>query len=263
MKLKIIDAGQDTRASRYSVPALEKGLDIIELLAGEREGLNVTAIAARLSKSTGEMYRIIQYLEWRGYIDRDRTSDLYSLSFRVFRLAHEHPPLKSLVACATPIMELLASNIGQSCHLVVVDRLSIVIVAQIDSPLPIRYSVRLGAQFPIHEKSSGLLLAAFMPEAQFEALLTTLRDTIGPDALEKFQKRVLEIRRAGMEKRESFLVPGITNLCQPVHNHGGAAIAALTVPYLAQRGNQVSVEACAEILARSARSLSASLGYQS
>lgn len=262
MGLKAIDTGPETSASRYSVPALEKGLDILELLAGERDGLNVTSIAARLSKSTGEMYRIIQYLEWRGYIDRDRASDLYSLSLRVFRLAHEHPPLKSLVACATPIMEDLASEIGQSCHLVVVDRLSIVIVAQVDSPLPIRYSVRLGAQFPIHEKSSGLLLAAYMPDAHFKALLATLGETLDRPTLVAFKKRVAEVRRAGMENRESFLVPGITNLCRPVYNHGGSVIAALTVPYLAQRGNQVSIEACAHALARSAQALSAALGYQ-
>lgn len=248
--------------SRYSVPALEKGLDILELLARQPEGLNVTSIAAGLSRSTGEMYRIIQYLEWRGYIDRDRETDLYSLSFKVFRLAHEHPPLKSMVACAIPIMEALATEIGQSCHLVVVDRLSIVIVAQVDSPLPIRYSVRLGAQFPIHEKSSGLLLAAFMPPAHFEALVEELSQSLDRQALAAFKTRVAEIQAAGAESRESFLVPGLTNLCRPVYNHAGLAVAALTVPYLAQRGNQVSVAQCAKALAKSAAAMSHALGYQ-
>jgi DNA-binding IclR family transcriptional regulator len=262
MKLKVVEPAPDA-PSRYSVPALEKGLDILELLAKAPEGLNVTAIATGLSRSTGEMYRIIQYLEWRGYIDRDRETDLYSLSFRVFRLAHEHPPLKSLVACAIPIMEALAAEIGQSCHLVVVDRLSIVIVAQVDSPLPIRYSVRLGAQFPIQEKSSGILLSAFMPPAHFEALVQELSQTLDDQALEIFIDHVEEVRKAGLENRESWLIPGITNLCRPVYNHAGLVVASLTVPYLAQRGNQVSVEDCSKALARSADTLSRALGYQS
>lgn len=262
MKLKVVEPAPDA-PSRYSVPALEKGLDILELLAKAPEGLNVTAIATGLSRSTGEMYRIIQYLEWRGYIDRDRETDLYSLSFRVFRLAHEHPPLKSLVACAMPIMEALATEIGQSCHLVVVDRLSIVIVAQVDSPLPIRYSVRLGARFPIQEKSSGLLLSAFMPPAHFEALVQELSQTLDDQALEIFINHVEEVRKAGLENRESWLIPGITNLCRPVYNHAGLVVASLTVPYLAQRGNQVSVEDCSKALARSADTLSRALGYQS
>ena len=261
MKLKVVEPAADA-PSRYSVPALEKGLDILELLAREPEGLNVTAMAGRLSRSTGEMYRIIQYLEWRGYIDRDRERDLYSLSFRVFRLAHEHPPLKSMVACATPIMEALAGEIGQSCHLVVVDRLSIVIVAQVDSPLPIRYSVRLGAQFPIQEKSSGLLLAAFMPQTHFDALIEELSHTLDADALKTFIADVAQVREAGLENRESWLIPGITNLCRPVYNHTGLVIASLTVPFLAQRGNQVSAEDCSQALARAAETLSRSLGWQ-
>ena len=85
-------------ASRYSVPALEKGLEILELLAQEPTGLSGTQIANRLSRSTGEIYRIIQYLEWRGYLERDRESDLYSLTMRMFRLSHEHPPLRSHLA---------------------------------------------------------------------------------------------------------------------------------------------------------------------
>lgn len=261
MKLKVIEPAPDG-ASRYSVPALEKGLDILELLAKEPEGLNATAIAAGLSRSTGEMYRIIQYLEGRGYIDRDRETDLYSLSFRVFRLAHEHPPLKSMVACATPIMEGLAAEIGQSCHLVVVDRLSIVIVAQVDSPLPIRYSVRLGAQFPIQEKSSGLLLAAFMPPAAFESLVEELSQSLDSQTIQIFRDRVDDVRRSGLENRESFLIPGITNLSRPVYNHAGLVVAALTVPYLAQRGNQVSVAECSMALARAAAAVSRALGHQ-
>lgn len=261
MKPKSADPAADA-TSRYSVPALEKGLDILELLAKEPVGLNVTSIAGRLSRSTGEMYRIIQYLEWRGYIDRDRETDLYSLSFRVFRLAHEHPPLKSLVGCAMPIMETLAGEIGQSCHLVVVDRLNIVIVAQVESPLPIRYSVRLGAQFPIHEGSSGLLLAAYMAPAQYDALLEELGHHLDRPALTTFSKRVKEVRAAGLEARESFLIPGITNLCRPVFNHAGLVVASLTVPYLAQRGNQVSVEECTAALSRSADALSQALGHQ-
>lgn len=261
MKPKSADPAPDS-TSRYSVPALEKGLDILELLAKEPVGLNVTAIAAGLSRSTGEMYRIIQYLEWRGYIDRDRETDLYSLSFRVFRLAHEHPPLKSLVACATPIMEALAAEIGQSCHLVVVDRLNIVIVAQVDSPLPIRYSVRLGAQFPIHEGSSGLLLAAYMPSAQYDALVEELAHSLDRSTLSAFTKRVKEVRAAGLEARESFLISGIINLCRPVFNHAGVVVASLTVPYLAQRGNQISIDECTVALTQAADSLSRALGHQ-
>ena len=41
--------------SRYRAPALEKGLDVIELLAAEKLPLNLAAISERLGRSSGEL----------------------------------------------------------------------------------------------------------------------------------------------------------------------------------------------------------------
>ncbi|CAM5207349.1 Transcriptional regulator, IclR family OS=Bosea thiooxidans OX=53254 GN=SAMN05660750_04639 PE=4 SV=1 [Bosea thiooxidans] len=60
--------------SRYRAPALEKGLDIIELLASSASGMSLTAIASTLGRSMGEIYRIALALEARGYIRRDQRS---------------------------------------------------------------------------------------------------------------------------------------------------------------------------------------------
>src|SRR5690349_16681852 len=60
-----VTADESARPARYAVPALEKGLDILELLASSPTGLNLTAIASGLGRSTGEIYRILQFLEAR------------------------------------------------------------------------------------------------------------------------------------------------------------------------------------------------------
>src|SRR5688500_4018563 len=56
------------RASRYRAPALEKGLDVLELLAAEKWPLNLSAISQRLSRSSGELFRMLQVLEFKGFI---------------------------------------------------------------------------------------------------------------------------------------------------------------------------------------------------
>ena len=127
----------DKPATRYAVPALEKGMEILELLASSPVPLNLTSISAELGRSTGEIYRILQYLDHSDYVVRSRDSDTYSLSMKMFHLSHEHPPLRSLSAAAVPIMEDLAARAGQSCHLAVLSRINVTIVATIASPLPI------------------------------------------------------------------------------------------------------------------------------
>src|SRR6187549_3055949 len=56
------------KASRYRAPALEKGLDVIELLAAEKSPLNLSAVSQRLGRSSGELFRMLQVLEFKGFI---------------------------------------------------------------------------------------------------------------------------------------------------------------------------------------------------
>ena len=62
---------QRKQSKSYSAPALEKGLDILELLSNFEEGLSQAEIASRLNKSVNEIYRMITTLTNREYIDFD------------------------------------------------------------------------------------------------------------------------------------------------------------------------------------------------
>jgi DNA-binding IclR family transcriptional regulator len=250
---------EEAKASRYNVPALEKGFEILELLASAPAGLNLTAIAATLGRSTGELYRIIQYLEMREYIERD-PSDSYSLSMRLFHLSHEHPPLRSLVAVAVPVMEQFAAAAGQSCHLGVLSRTNVTIVAQIDSPLPIRYSVRLGAQFPAWETSSGILLCAMQTEASRRSLFQQLTQLVTDETMAELQTKMKEVVARGYEERQSERIPGIINLSFPVYDRNGHAVAVLTTPYMPQRSNLATLDEVRTLVATAARQLSEALG---
>ena len=57
-----------TRRSRYPAPALEKGLDILELLASVSQALTHSEIANRLDRTLTEVFRMLVCLEERGYI---------------------------------------------------------------------------------------------------------------------------------------------------------------------------------------------------
>ena len=127
------------RQSRYRVPAVDKALDILELLSAEPSGLTMAMLAERLSRTISEIYRTVQLLEARGYLERNADGDRYAVTMKLFRLAHAMPRIHSLSALAVPILEELAREIEQSCHLAVLDGLDILIIAQVDSPLPRHY----------------------------------------------------------------------------------------------------------------------------
>lgn len=230
------DAEASGEARRdYKVPAAEKALDILEFMAARNEDVTQTEISVGLGRSIHEIYRIIQLLEGRGYLIRTR-ADRYRLSLKLFELAHMHPPVNRLVDAALPVMRRLVGETDQSCHLVVLRGSTVLVVVQVDSPLPMRYSVALGSHFPVLETSSGAVLLAEMPIAEREALIDAAiaADEAGASR-ETIAARLTEIEALGYEMRASLAVEGCTNISVPVRDHLGSAVAALTVPYLPQK----------------------------
>ena len=69
-------AVEDDEDDRYRAPALDKGLDILELLAGIDGGLTQAEIAKRLGRSPNEFYRMLDRLVRRGYVTRHRRRPL-------------------------------------------------------------------------------------------------------------------------------------------------------------------------------------------
>jgi DNA-binding IclR family transcriptional regulator len=248
--------------TRYSAPALEKGLEILELLARSPVPLNLTAISEALGRSTGEIYRILQYLDHSDFIVRDGDSDTYSLSMKMFHLSHDNPPVRSLTAAAVPIMEELAAKAGHSCHLGVLDRVNVTIVATITSHLPIIYTVRLGAQFPVWETSSGILLCSFQSGPAERTLFTNLAQVIDKDAIAVLRTKIAQVRAAGFEERPSIRIPGIINMSFPVRDRLENVVAALTVPYLPQRSGFTTIEEVRVLARQASDNLSKSLGFR-
>ena len=250
------------RQTRYRVPAVDKALDILELLSTEVTGLPMATLAERLDRTISEIYRTVQLLEARGYLERNADGDRYALTMKLFRLAHAMPRVHSLSALALPIMEELAIEIEQSCHLAVLDGLDILIIAQVDSPLPRQYSVMLGARLPIWEASSGNLLLAQLPEAKREALFRSVTRMVAPETMQQFRERVAEIGISGREERESYFVSGLRTISRPIYNHLSTTVAAITVPFLQHKRVVVTPAEAGARLELAAKRLSRELGYR-
>src|SRR5258708_2469001 len=118
-------------SSRYPTPALEKGLDILELFASEPSGLTKSDVARRLGRTISEVFRMLVCLEERGYIAQSPDSDRYHLTLYLFRLAQRHPPIKRMTMQALPIMQQVAHELSPSCHFAVLNGVHAAIISQV------------------------------------------------------------------------------------------------------------------------------------
>jgi DNA-binding IclR family transcriptional regulator len=63
------DSANDDNDRKYRAPALEKGLDILELLARNGAPMTTSQMAVTLGRSVSELFRMVLALEFRGYIE--------------------------------------------------------------------------------------------------------------------------------------------------------------------------------------------------
>lgn len=219
-------------SERYRAPALDKGLDILELLAGVDGGLTQAEIAKGLGRSPNEFYRMLDRLVRRGYVTRI-DSDRYALTLKLFGLAQLHAPVRRLVSYATPLMRELAEMSRQANQLVVFDRGFAVVIAQQEAPDYWGISIRVGSHIGLFDTGSGHVLLAFRsPEEREMMIAENARSNERPQLSKEIFDRLDQIRDRGYELMPSAQTAGVFNLSAPVLGPDGKSIAALTVPYI-------------------------------
>jgi len=221
----------DDVEERYRAPALDKGLDILELLAETEEGLSQAEIAKALSRSPNEIYRMLDRLARRGYITRS-TSDRYELTLKLFALAHRHAPMRRLVSQAMPILRDFARAAGQSCHVAVFDRGEVIVVAQVDSPSYWGIAVRVGARVGLFDTGSGHVLPAYAELAERKLMAEEHEMMPLETRPADLDARLADIVKRGYEVMESRQTPSVVNLAVPILGPHEGIIAALTCPYV-------------------------------
>jgi DNA-binding IclR family transcriptional regulator len=244
----------------YAAPALEKGLDILELLCRSDTPLSQKEVALQLGRSVGELYRMMTCLVERGYLAN--IDDKYVVTTKLFELAHLNPPTHRLLVEAVPIMQRLSSELDQSCHLTVYNQGRQIVVAKVDAPSGMGFSVRVGAELDVLVSASGRVLLAFQ-DGETRKLRIEESSQRRPDHTDPQITMTLEtVRARGFESIPSAQVRGLYAVAFPILDRQSHAIAALTVPY-AERIDQIhrtSVASIEELLGKATRSLIERLG---
>ena len=252
--------GKSSGRPAYSAPALEKGLDVLELLATLSEGVTASQIAQRLGRSLQEVYRVVLALERRGYIGRLPGEDTLVLSTKLHDLACFYPPIRRLATVAQPIMTRVAFETSQALHVAVLDGDAIRVIAQVDSPAPLGFRLRVGTRNPAANTASGRVLIAYQPPEIQAWLLETIGRSSSPGRMAALRKRIAAIRTHGYEIIDGEALKGITDISFPILAGDGYAPAVLTMPFLAGSAEKLPMDQAARLVFDAAATVSTVLG---
>jgi DNA-binding IclR family transcriptional regulator len=234
---------------RYRAPALEKGLDILELLADSRLPLSQVELGQHLGRSQGEFFRMLTCLEERGYVVRESESGRFKLTLRLYQLGHKQNAASMLRNAARLPMEELAEEIGQACHLSVQSGSSLLILMERMPSRRICLAVGEGSSFPLIETSSGKLLLSQLAPEGVEAFIRSDEAFQEKSVRQRSSilKAVKSMRGTTSVVVESPLTEGVTDIATIVGVPGTDTLAALVISCLTwahqKKGNTGYVDA--------------------
>jgi DNA-binding IclR family transcriptional regulator len=241
----------------YSAPAIDKALDVLELLADSMPGMSLTGIADALGRTKQELFRVLVCLVERGYLVRDEMQ-IYRLSTKMFEIGSQHASTQTLIARAMPHMERLASTLGESCHLNIVVQNRMLVIARVEAYADVMLTVRVGATFELHRRNSGLVGLAFQPEHRREEYWAQSGEN-ETEVLE-WEHQLRQIRRCGYAVADSPIVYGVQDTAAAVLGSKDHLLGVVCVSHVRRTDEPADRPEILETVQQTARAISGEFG---
>lgn len=255
---------KENSTQKYSVPALEAGLKILELLSNET-GLSLTDIAKKIEKSTTSTFRMLASLRNEGYVEYSNQHRLYRLSHKLFKISHQHAPLNKLSMLATPILKVLSNTIKNNCFLSMYSQGGTLIMERFEpANAELGLYIGVGSDGALMGSAAGHVILSYATEQEQEEMIEdafNIRgEVIDKKDINKISKRV---QKNGFESMPSSVYEGVTEFAFPIFNQYSQLAAALSVSTLNVIDKKLAKERVdlAAHLKLAAQDISVAMGY--
>lgn len=217
----------------YQVPALDRALTILELLAQHPDGMRMREIAEKLDLPANSVFRITGTLEERGYLMRHGEDMRYRLTRKLLSLGYAAVGEDKLIEHSLDVMQLLRDETQETVLVGVRADLQGVVLEQVAATQPVKFLVDPGTHFPLHTAAPGKVFVAFLPPAEREALIKRMKfaryNERTLDSRAKFEAEVENVLAAGYALDRAEQIEGLHCVGAPIFNHRGYPIAAIWV----------------------------------
>lgn len=194
--------------SPYSIRAVERVCDLLDLLQESGGGVSLPAVAAATGLPKSSAFRYLSTLESRRYARRDATTGEY----RSGSALQQASALSSLRVTARPLVEEAADTLGETVHLSVLEDGQLFHLVVAESRRSVRVVVERGVYVPLHEAAAGTAILAQIPPDEARGVLAEA----APDERRETLAQLDEVHSRGWALRYGEVDPDATALAVPV-----------------------------------------------
>ena len=216
------------------VPALVRGLNVLELLAQEQSELNLRSISTRLDIPRPSLWRILSVLRNSGYILFDPEKKTYRLGFKFFYLGNILLDGMGFRSEARGFLKRLVDLTGETAELSARIKDQLILIDQVEGPEAIRLFSRIGSAYPyFHATAPGKVYLAHLSEDKLKCVMSRMGlPKITENTITRFQdleRELKRVKKTGYAFDDQEMRLGVCRIAAPVYGKTGMITACMGV----------------------------------
>jgi DNA-binding IclR family transcriptional regulator len=243
-----------------SVPALDRALTVLELLAKSNKGLGLGDLSRSLGVPRSSTHCLLVTLERRGYLERNVQTHRYLFGVKLLGLANLALSGIKLREVAAPFLQSLMRATRLTVHLGILEDGEAVLIEKVEPPGLLRLATWIGKRMDVHCTGLGKALIAYIPEEELDSLIRKHglprhnENTV--TSVRKFKMQLAEIRSKGYAVDAEEDEIGLCCVGAPVFDHVGQVVASVSAAGTLSQVTQDTLHSLAEKVKKTASAIS-------
>jgi DNA-binding IclR family transcriptional regulator len=249
----------------YQLHSLDRAVAVLEMLSESNAPLSLSEICGRLRLHKTTAHRSLMVLERSALIERT-CENRFRLGLRLYELGYRAVEQIDLFSRINPLVRRLAAAVGETVHVGVLQKTSIVYLDRFESNRKGCRISGIGASNPVYCTALGKAMLAFQPPEVLERIVSEIRFVRYTEKTITSKVALLNalegVRRRGYAIDDEEIVAGVRCVGAPILDENDRAIAAVSVSGFRSHITVQRVPGIAQRVLRCARAMGQSLGVR-
>lgn len=255
----------DMGPARGGVQSIGRAFAIMEEIARNRDGIGLAELSKRVGLHNSTTFHLVRTMVSLGYVRQLKDSKRYRIGRPLFALAANALDEIEMMSLATPVLEELSRETGESAHFSVRMGDAVVVLARTSGPGAFQMTDRVGVMRPAHATALGKIMLASLNDEQFSGWLDRAdlkphtQNTITETA--RLRREIVEVRRAGLAFDNGEFDIELRCVALPVRDFTGQVTGALGISGPVWRLSMETLQKRVRIVRAAADRLSDEFGF--
>ena len=216
----------------HVVPSTIRAMQVLELLVRLKRGASVSEISRNLMLPKSSTFLVLKTLEQGGYLRRSAQSRKFYFGLRLVSLCRNVLDDLDLRDVARPILNKLMRQTGIIVHLAVLEGNEAIIIDRVEPLGSSAGADWIGRRLDVNCTGVGKALAAFLPDGQFEEVITAKRFARHNDntivTIRGLKRELAKVREQGYALDDEEDEIGVRCIGVPILGSDQRALAAIS-----------------------------------